>query len=207
MVIRLVVVDDHAMVREGLVTALETDGLIEVVGSAGSLAEALPLLVRLRPDVAVVDLNLVDGSGTELVRGLPPDQPTRIVIITGKDDRRGLDAAVSSGCAGFVSKGKGLEHLVNAVRAVATGASVFPADLLSQLLSPDPQQQSPLSERERQVLELLARAETAETIAERLYLSVHTVRNHIRAILAKLGATSQLEAVVQGVRAGYVRIQ
>lgn len=205
--IRVAVVDDHAMVRDGLVAALRADPLIDVVGAAGSLAAAVELVGALNPDVAVVDLDLGDGTAAQLPALLPTGSTTRIVIITGMDDRAGLDAAVSAGCAGFVGKGRGLDHLIDAVRAVAAGASVFPADLLSKVLRGDRPIPTPLTDREQEVLELLARAHTAEQIAERLHLSLHTVRNHIRSILTKMNASTQLEAVVNAARAGIVTIR
>jgi DNA-binding NarL/FixJ family response regulator len=204
--IRVAVVDDHAMVRDGLVAALCAEAGIEVVGSAGSLAEAVVLIAATDPQVAIVDLNLADGPGSDLPSLLPAPNATRVVIITGTDDRTGLDAAVAGGCSGFVGKGRGLDHLIHAVRAVAAGASVFPADLLARVLRSVAPIHNPLTDREQEVLGLLARAQTVEQISQSLFLSVHTVRNHIRAILAKLGASSQLEAVVNAARAGIVEI-
>jgi DNA-binding NarL/FixJ family response regulator len=203
----VVVIDDHAMVRDGLVAALSAETDITVLGFASNLGDGVEVVNRLRPDIAVTDLELGDGRGSELMARLSPDSTTKVVIITGHDDRVGLEAAVDAGCAGFVGKGSGLDHLVRAVRSVAAGASVFPADLLSLVLRRDPSTVAALSEREIEVLQHLAEAKNAEQIAGALFLSLHTVRNHIRSILTKLNASSQLEAVVQGVRTGIITIR
>lgn len=199
--VRVVLVEDHDMVREAMVAALAVYTDVEVVAAGASLAEGRELIDALDPDVVVTDLRLEDGDGTELVaaaarRPLPPP----VLLITGTDDHRGVEEAIGTGCAGFVSKAQGFDRLVDAIRVVAAGGAVFPADLLGATLRPEPDDPERLSERELEVLQLLAEARTVDEIAEALFISPHTVRNHVRQVLTKLGAHSQLEAVVIAAR-------
>lgn len=207
--VRVILVEDHAMVLDAVTAALAQHDEVEIAGRATSHEEALKLLVMRTADVIVTDLHLGDGRGTELVAhaaGMNP--PIPVLLMTGTNDRKGIEAALSSGCAGFVSKSQGFNQLLDAVLAVARGAAVFPAALLSQTLieeaTPD---DSGLSRRELEVLQLLAEANSVPEISKMLHLSVHTIRNHIKQVLSKLGAHSQLEAVVIGARLGYVNIQ
>lgn len=196
------------MVLDGMTAALGNHALLTVAATASSLKEGLRGLADHQVDVVVTDLELGDGLGTELVAAAAKlDPPPAVLLITGTDDRRGVSEALAAGCAGFVSKGQGFDRLVDAVHSVANGAAVFPAELLGESLGVRADSRSnALSEREREVLQLLAVARTAKDIADELYLSEHTVRNHIRQVLAKLEARSQLEAVVIGARLGIVAI-
>lgn len=198
------------MVLAGLVEALSGDSALAVVGSARSLAEAEALLEVTPADVVVTDLQLEDGAGTALVEIADRTSPGAVVLlISGFNDRRAVEAALDSGCAGYVSKGRGVDELIHAIATVARGAAVFPARVLADLIGADaskPFLSSALSDRELEVLTLLAKARSADHIAADLGVSLHTVRNHIRAVLTKLEARSQLEAVVIGVRAGLVVI-
>jgi DNA-binding NarL/FixJ family response regulator len=206
--VRVVLVDDHAMVLDAMAAALRRRNGIEVVAKASSQREAVDVITRTAADVVVTDFDLGDGHGTDLVRAASSlDPPVPVLLITGTDDRRGVEAALAAGCAGFVSKSEGMDQLVTAVLAVARGAAVFPAALLASTLDPA---QTPvdagLTLRELEILRLLAAARSAPEIADELHLSLHTIRNHVKQILAKLGVHSQLQAVVLGVRRGYVVI-
>lgn len=203
--VRVFLVDDHEMVREAMATALGTYESCQVVGVAGSLAEASAALPSLNIDVVVTDLDLGDGLGTELVGRLDGTIP--VLLITGTEERKGLQAALDSGCVGFVSKASDFDVLVSAVLSASRGTAVFPAELLGSILHAGPSDlREALTNRELDVLNRLARADSVATIATEAHLSPHTVRNHIKQILSKLGARSQLEAVVVGVRAGIVTI-
>jgi len=206
--VRVVLVEDHLMVLDAMRDALSRRDEIEVSGSARSHREAIELLAMRTADVLVTDLNLGDGRGTDLVaHASRAHPPIPVLLITGIDDKKGIEAALASGCAGFVSKTQGFGQLVDAVLAVASGAAVFPASLLSQTLRADGPPDDPgLSARELEILQLLAEAKSVPEIAGTLHLSVHTVRNHVKQVLAKLGAHSQLEAVVLGARRGMVDI-
>ena len=129
-----------------------------------------------------------------------------MLLITGTDERKGVEAALASGCTGFVSKSQGFDELVQAALAVARGAAVFPASLLTEALHEEAPAPADLSPRELEVLQRLANATSVSEISDEMHLSVHTVRNHVKQVLAKLGARSQLEAVVIAARRGYVTI-
>ncbi len=204
--VRVVIVEDHEMVRDGFEMVMAAADDIEVVGTADSLEAGRKLIADLQPDVVVCDFMLPDGSGAEIAESVSSEH-TKVLIVTGADDRRAVEAAVASGCAGFVSKGRSAQDLLGAVRSVAGGAAVFPANLLAAVTQPGSEpRSSDLTKRELEILQLLARARNAEEIATDLFLSVHTVRNHIRAVLTKLEARSQLEALVTGIRQGLVTI-
>ncbi len=204
--IRILVADDHQLVLDGLAAALSSPPDLDVVATAVSWS-SLQLVDATGIDVVVCDLDLSDGKGTDAVQ-LFDEIP--VVLITGQGDRTGVRAALAAGCAGFVSKGAPIEELRSAVRLVAAGGSAFSADALRGAATtpdPTPADDSALTDRERVVLQLLADGSNAQAIATELHLSLHTVRNHIRAIREKLGAASQLEAVVSAVRAGIVEFR
>ena len=206
--VRLLLVEDHEMVLEAMQAALVTHRNIEVTAVASSVQNATEVLKVTDVDLVVTDLRLGDGVGTELVavaRTLNPAPP--VLLITGTDDQRGIEDALDAGCAGFVSKSEGFDRLIEAIRAISTGGVFFHAVLLAQRLRPGATRVgATLTTRELEVLQLLARAMSVGDIAEDLVLSVHTVRNHIKQVLAKLQARSQLEAVVIGARNGLVEI-
>ncbi len=202
----VVIVEDHALVREALVQSLANSAVIEITGAGDTLEAGRRLMGELRPEVVVTDYHLPDGVGTALaeharVAGLP----CRVLLFTGRDRRSIVEEAVAAGCDGFVNKSQNLAELVDAIEAVAHGASVFPDGFLRQLARGDRTQVgATLTDRERQTLTLLAQARGAEQISSDLGLSIHTVRSHIRSILVKLHARSQLEAVVTAARAELV---
>ena len=202
--ISIVLVDDHVVVALGLKALIEDEPDLVVAEIAGPVADARTALERQRPDVVIVDFRLPDGSGIEVienVRAVHPD--AGVVMITAAADRRILAAALDAGCHGFLSKGADQSDLVVAVRAAARGESHFTPDVvrhLSHLRRFEQVDAEELSPRECEVLQLSAEGLAPEEIAERLYLSVHTVRNHIRNSMAKLHAHTKLEAVVTASR-------
>jgi DNA-binding NarL/FixJ family response regulator len=204
--IRVSIVEDHQMVREGFQAVIDGAPDMEVVGAAATFADAGPMLRTSRPDVVLCDFVLPDGSGADITP-LAADVGAQVLIVTGADDLRAVEAAIATGCSGFVSKGKSSASLLESIRQVASGAAVFPANLLAAVTQgtnePKP---TDLTKRELEILGLLAQARNADEIAKELYLSVHTVRNHIRAVLTKLEARSQLEALVIGIRLGLVTV-
>jgi DNA-binding NarL/FixJ family response regulator len=206
--VRVLLVEDHAMVARGLEAALGEEDDLEVVGIAGSVEEGVTRFRQLGPDVIVMDYRLPDGHGTDATRRIRDiDGDAAILLLTGADDPSVVSAALDAGCSGFVSKDRDLDELASAIRAVAKGAAVFPAGLLSRALSPGAEHSvtgGDLTPREREVLGLLAEGASTEEIGSSLYLSLHTVRNHVRNILTKLHARTKLEAVVIAARAGLV---
>ncbi len=202
---RVLLIDDHEMVREGLAALLDDLPDLEVVGQAGTLREADELCRELRPDVAACDYQLPDGVGAELGR-LVVDLPTRVLVISGIGHREPLDVALSCGCAGFVAKHAGMDTLAESIRLVANNAAVFPAEAIARLPDLDRATDFGLTEREFEVLELLSAAASTRDIAAELTISLHTARNHVRTVMAKLGATTRLQAVVTAVQHGLVEL-
>ena len=192
------------MVARGLEAALAEEPDLEVVGIAGTVEDGVLRFRQLRPDVVVMDYRLPDGEGTDATRQIrATEAEAAVLLLTGADDPSVVAAALDSGCSGFVSKDRDVDELASAIRAVARGAAVFPADLLSRALSPAPSKSglgSDLTSREREVLAMLADGASTEEIGSGLFLSLHTVRNHVRNILTKLHSRTKLEAVVVAAR-------
>jgi DNA-binding NarL/FixJ family response regulator len=206
--ISVLIVDDHAMVRDGLVAVLDAEDDLTVVGAAADVRGATASLAELRPDVLVTDYQLPDGTGFDLAAAVTRmGLDTMTLVISGIDRPNLIEEAVRAGCAGFLGKGRDTADLAAAVRAVADGTAVFPAAALRRVVrAPSAMPVDPLTDRELEVLRLLARPMSVAEISSELYVSIHTARNHVRAVLAKLRAGSQLEAVVTAVRLGLVEI-
>jgi DNA-binding NarL/FixJ family response regulator len=205
--IRVLICDDHVVVAQALAMLLGARADIEVVGVAGSVAEVCQLASASSPDVILMDYALPDGDGvaaTAAIKALQPE--VKVVMLTAFLDEEVLVAAIEAGCSGYVTKYKGAEELVTAVRLAAEGEALVSADMLARLLPRLRRSHHGLgwnlTPRERQVLELLAEGDTKEVIASRLFVSTNTVRNHIQNILTKLGAHSRLEAVAAAAREG-----
>ena len=203
--IRALLVDDHQMFLDSLVRAFRDEADIEVVGTAGTLADGLREASERRPDVVVMDLQLPDGDGIEGARRLLDLVPrTTVLLLTGDDDRRVVARAIEAGCMGFLTKGRAIIELLDAVRALAAGDAYVPGDLLADLLPRVGQTSrgvgSDLTARELDVLRLAAGGKTNQAIADALYLSVNTIRNHVQNAIAKLDAHSKLEAVTIALR-------
>jgi DNA-binding NarL/FixJ family response regulator len=206
--VRVLLVEDHAMVARGIEAALAEEVDLEVVGIAGTVDDGVLRFRQLTPDVVVMDFRLPDGEGTDATRRIREiDAEATVLLLTGADDPSVVSAALDAGCSGFVSKDRDVDDLASAIRAVARGAAVFPAGLLSRALSPNSDAGgtgADLTAREREVLTMLADGSSTEAIGSSLFLSLHTVRNHVRNILTKLHARTKLEAVVIAARAGLV---
>ncbi len=205
--IRVLVVDDHHMVAASVAMALEQQPDIEVVGTVGTIAAALAFVASDPPDVLLLDHRLPDGLGVEEIPRLKSLAPsTKIVVVTAASDDSTLVAATEAGCSGFLSKTGKVEELVSAVRAAAAGEVLVSPALLSRLLQRLHRTQrgvgSDLTPRELEVLVLIAEGLGNAAIAERLGVSVNTVRNHVANISAKLSVHSKLEALAVAVREG-----
>jgi DNA-binding NarL/FixJ family response regulator len=207
--IRVVIVDDHDLVAESLCRALGAEPDMEIVASANSVATAVQAARVFRPDVVVMDYRLPDGTGAEAASLLKAEHDDiEIVVLTGLSNRVALADTLEAGCSGFVSKEGRFTELIDAIRAVAAGEVRVPASLVQDLanhLRPRPLSLGDdLTPREHEVLVLLADGKSTTDIVETLFLSIHTVRNHIRNLLAKLQVRSRLEAVAVGMRLGLI---
>jgi two-component system response regulator DesR len=192
--LRVLVVDDHEVVHWGFRVLLGEQTWVERCLAARTGAEALELVRTFNPDVALVDLFLAGESGAELCETIRKTSPsTRVLLISGAG-RMSPATARAAGASGFVSKDAGAAEVATAVRRVGLGMTTF---------APKAEQPAPLlSEREREVLELIAAGSTNREIAERLYLSPHTVKEHTSALYRKLNARNRAEAVQRAQRIG-----
>jgi DNA-binding NarL/FixJ family response regulator len=192
-VIRVLVVDDHPLFRDGLAALLATIGDTEVVGLAGDGAGAVDLARQLAPDVVVVDLNMPGLPGLEAIRRLTRLEPRpAVLVLTMVEDPDAVTAALQIGASGYLLKGAAQEDVVAAIRTIATGGAVVGAGAARRFLSrpsgPD------LTEREAEVLALLAQGRSNGEIARDLDISVKTVQNHVSHVLAKLQVRDRTQA-------------
>ncbi len=208
--IRIVVVDDHNLVAETLKSTLSEQPDLCVVGLAATGAEGLALVVETIPDVVLVDFRLPDISGADLIRLVSEQVPSaRCVVLTGSGQDRALLESLDAGALGFVTKHQRFSEVVAAVRAAARGEASIPPALLAKVL---PQMRTGadttnrLTERERTVLALMATGKSNQALADELFISVNTIRNHVANVLVKLGARTRTEAVAIATRSGLVGI-
>jgi len=206
---RVLVVDDHRMFTELLAHLLSGYDDIELVGVATTADEALAFAAGDPPDVAVIDYRLPGEDGARVAARFKAAHPSvKLVMLTGFDDDEVLRSAITAGCSGFVTKDRAAEDLVRAVRAVRSGAPALDPDAVNRLVvAPAPERRGALrslTSRELDVLELLVEGVSTRGIAERLFVSINTARNHVQRVLAKLGVHSRLEAVALATREGLV---
>ncbi len=209
MTLRIVVADDHAVVREGLRALLSAVEGYELVGTAATGAEAVKAAVTLRPDVLVMDIQMPDMTGIEATREMRRVAPTvAVLMLTMFDDDESVFAAMRAGALGYVLKGAAPESMIRAIAVVAGGEAIFGAGVATRALSyfSTPRADSTvfpeLTAREREVLTLIASGLSNAAIAGRLGLAANTVGNHISNIFAKLQVASRAEAIVRARSAG-----
>ncbi|WP_027341537.1 response regulator [Hamadaea tsunoensis] len=205
--IRVFLLDDHEVVRRGLRELLEAQGDIEVVGESGLAVEAAHRAPALRPDVAILDARLPDGSGIDAARDIRSVDPSiKVLILTSYEDDEALFAAIMAGAAGYLLKQIKGTDLVDAVRRVAAGQSLLdPAvtlRVLERIRHPqqEPAQLRSLSEQERKILNYIADGLTNRQIAENMFLAEKTVKNYVSSLLAKLGLERRTQAAVLATR-------
>ncbi|WP_346763588.1 response regulator transcription factor [Nocardioides sp. GY 10127] len=201
--ISVFLLDDHEVVRQGLRSLLEGTGMITVVGESGLAEEAASRIPALKPDVAVLDARLPDGSGIEVCRSIRAVDPDiRALILTSYDDDEALFAAIMAGASGYVLKDVRGMDLVGAIRQVADGNSLIDPALTARVL--DRVRNGPatapelanLTEQELKLLALIAEGLTNRQIGERMFLAEKTVKNYVSSILAKLGLERRTQAAV-----------
>jgi DNA-binding NarL/FixJ family response regulator len=207
--VSVLVIDDHMMFAESLGRLLADEDGVTVLGCAATGAEGLEMAGRLRPRVVLVDYQLPDRNGVELAAAMKAADPdVMVLMLTGATDDRVLLAAIEAGCSGFLTKDRAAAEVASAVRAAASGEALISPDQLARLLPQLSRSTQPvgadLTDRERELLLLVARGGTNKAIAAELHLSVNTVRNYVQSVLTKLGAHSKLEAVATAVRAGII---
>ncbi len=203
--IRILVVDDHPVVREGLVATLEDDPEFSVVGAAGSAEEALDLSAAQQPDVILLDLELPGMDGLQAIPALTAAHAqARVIILTAYDTDERVLGAIRSGAKGYLLKGAGLEEIARAIRAVHAGGSYLEPRVASKVLAEvsAPRRRTALSRRERDVLKLVADGRSNKQIARAMKITERTVKFHITSILNKLGAENRAQAVALAAQQG-----
>jgi two-component system NarL family response regulator len=208
--IRVLICDDHALFRRGLIMVLESEEGIEVVAEAEDGDEAAAKAEECAPDVVLMDVRMPRVSGIEATRAIATVIPTaRILMLTVSDDEDDLYEAVKAGATGYLLKEISIEEVADAIRAVVSGQSLISPSMASKLLiefsnlarQAEERMVVPnLTERELQVLKLVARGMSNREVSEQLFISENTVKNHVRNILEKLHLHSRMEAVVYAVR-------
>jgi DNA-binding NarL/FixJ family response regulator len=204
-VIRIVVVDDHPIVRQGLVAALDDEADFEVVGAAGSAEEAVALVERQRPEVILLDLELPGMSGVEAIPKLRDASPaSRILVFTAYDTDERVLSAVRAGAGGYLLKGAAVVEIASAVRTVAGGGTVLAPSAAARLADAvrAPRGAGPLTAREREVLRLVAQGLPGKQIAGALGISERTVKFHTASLIRKLGADNRAQAVALAAQRG-----
>ncbi len=205
MPLRLVLIEDHQALREGLELLLSREGC-EVVGTAGDAASGQALIEAERPAVSLVDIRLGEDDGIDLTRRLlDADPERRSVLYTGSADEELLFSGLDSGARGYALKDGSPRELVEALELVAQGGSYVDSRLRPALLSRrSTERLKSLSNREREILDLLAQGRTGEQVAEHLVLSAETIKTHIRNAMNKLEAHTRVHAIAIALREGYI---
>jgi len=198
--ITVAIVEDHLMVAEMFAMLITREPDMHLVGTAHGVSEALELVARERPNVVLMDYRLPDGDGigavTKILEQLPE---THVLMLSGDAPEDLMARSIEAGCVGMLAKNRPMDELLSAIRSASRGELVFRVDemntLLHHLRKPVNPDAEFLTRREIEVLQLLAEGYSTERIADTLFISIHTVRNHVSKILTKLGAHSKLEAV------------
>ena len=217
--IRVLIVDDHALFRRGLVMVLEQEKDIDLVGEAGDGAEAVNIAQDTMPDVVLMDVRMPRRGGIEATSQIKAIAPhTKILMLTISDEEADLYDAIKAGASGYLLKEISIDEVANAIRQVHAGQSMISPSMASKLLTEfatmvkktdeKPAAAQPrLTEREMEVLRLVAKGRNNRDIAKELFISENTVKNHIRNILEKLHLHSRMQAVVYAVREKLLEIQ
>ncbi|MGH2441739.1 MAG: response regulator [Chloroflexota bacterium] len=209
--LRILIADDHVLFRDGLRALLKTAPEVELVGEATTGEEAVVLSAELQPDVVLMDIQMPGLSGVEATRRIVQADPhIRVLMVTMFEDDRTVFAAMRAGARGFVLKGANYAEMLRAIRAVGSGEAIFSSSIAIRLTeyfaSIQPAVPAPifpeLTEREREILDLIAQGRSNAAIAARLVLSPKTVRNHVSNVLAKLQVADRAEAIVRAREAG-----
>ena len=215
--IKVLLAEDHVVVREGTRELIQREVDMEVVGEAGDGEEAIEMVNKLRPDVVIMDITMPKLNGIEATKQIKALHPATVVLIlTAYDNDQYIFALLEAGAAGYLLKNVRGRELIDAIRAVYAGESVLhpvvARRVIGQLVSPAPSHigarvTEPLSERETEVLKLAAKGISNKDIAKELFLSPRTVQAHLGNIFNKLGVASRTEAVLYGLRRGWLTLE
>jgi DNA-binding NarL/FixJ family response regulator len=201
--VRLLVVDDHEVVRQGLVALLDRREGFEVVAEAGSVAESIELARRFQPDLVIMDVRLPDGSGIEACREIRSERPaTRVVMLTSYPDEEAVMSAIVAGASGYLLKQNRARDLIAALETVAQGGSLLDPAVTGKVLErvrrlahgEEPDEMASLTPQERKILALVAEGKTNREIGPLVFLSDKTVKNYVSSILAKLDLHHRAQA-------------
>lgn len=214
MTIRLLLADDHRMLREGLRRSMVDQGF-DVVGEADNGEEAVRLVAELKPDVVLMDVSMPELDGVEATRIIcASDAPTRVIMLTMHADTEVLADAIRAGASGYLVKDCSTDEVADAVRMTANGDTALSPQLAATMLSevrrmeiPNPAEEDRIiTKREEEVLQHIADGCSTPEVAERLYISQKTVKNHLASIYQKLDARDRTQAVLQAVRMGIIHL-
>ena len=209
--LRILIADDHLLFRDGLRALLKAAPDTELVGEATTGEEAVALAAELQPDVVLMDIQMPGVNGIEATRRILHDSPrVRVLMITMYEDDTSVFTAMRAGARGYLLKGAKYDEVLRAVRAVGAGEAIFSPAIATRMMdyfahmrpAAIPQVFPELSEREREILALIAQGHKNAEIAERLYLSPKTVRNHVTNILDKLQVADRAQAIIRAREAG-----
>ena len=215
--IRVVIADDHPLLREAMRNVMEQHEDMEVLGEACDGEEAVKLSSELKPDVVVMDVVMPKLNGIEATRQIRKISPTTaVLVLTAYDDDRYVIGLLEAGAAGYLLKSARGEALVKAIRAVLAGELVLHPAIIAKILKygirtavegGKPKMEEQLSDREMEILKLAARGMSNKDIAKKLFLSIRTVKAHLSNIFNKMGVASRTEAIVKGVREGWLTLE
>jgi DNA-binding NarL/FixJ family response regulator len=210
MPIRILIVDDHPVTREGLHAALDVEGGVEVIGEAGSGEQAIEDAGSLRPDVVFMDVRMPGMGGIEAARAIRQASPdTKVILVTVDESRASISEAIQAGVSGYLLKDTSPDELVNAARLAVEGKAVIHPQLTRAFIEEVQTAEkrgdaAALSRREKEILQKVAYGATTKEVAHDLGISPHTVKTHLERIFEKLGANDRAQAVAIAIRTGLV---
>lgn len=212
MKLKVLIADDHKLFRQGLISLMKTrEDLVEVIGEASTVREAIRLTEYLRPDILLLDIYLPDGNGLDVARAVRTRVPeTAIVVLTSSELDEHLDEAVRIGVQGYLLKNLDADELFDLLRGIQRGEAAITRSMAARLLKNIARERAnlaneePLTERELEVLKLVAKGATNQQIAQELHITLNTVKTHLKSILAKLRLENRTQAAAYALKSGLI---